>query len=281
MLGELDPWIRDNPISTVINTHSNGDHWWGNSLMPDDARIITSAASLAAMKAETPLGLGAARCALKVAATLPLPGKLKSAARQGSHEFDPFDFFGVRRRYPDTTFTGSTTLTVGGRTLELREVGPAHTPGDLMVFDHENGVVFAGDILFVGQTPIMWEGPARNWIRALEAIIDFAPEAIVPGHGPTCGIADVTALRDYFAWLEAGAEDAYTRGIPATRAAIEMLGTAQFKSTVWARWGRPEIAVAGIGTQYRHLAGKTTTVNQFVMARTMGDISAVGAAITA
>lgn len=276
MLEAFEPWTREHPIATVVNTHSNGDHWWGNALMPADATIITSRSSLAAMRAETPAAFAALACGLAVAARLPIPGPPGRSAKEGAREFGPFNFAGVRRRFPDTTFTGTTTVRVGGRELTLREVGPAHTPGDLMVFDHEAGTVFAGDILFIGVTPIMWEGPARNWAAALAAIIDFGPTAIVPGHGPIPELDRVRELKEYFQWLDAAARESYAAGVDAPEAAYRMLRSPGFRASPWASWQRPELIVVAVATQYRHLRGGATTLNQVQMARQMMRIGALG-----
>ncbi len=69
----------------------------------------------------------------------------------------------------------SDELEVGGRRVELIEVGPAHTPGDAIVWVPDARVVFSGDIVFSGVTPIMWAGPASNWIAALERIAALEP----------------------------------------------------------------------------------------------------------
>jgi cyclase len=276
MLAAIAPHLRDRPITTVINTHSNGDHWWGNALMPADATIITSQSSLDAMRAENPMALAAMRCGLQIAAKLPLPGPLGHSARDGAHEFAPFDFAGVRRRFPDTTFTGRTEITVGGRRLELREVGPAHTAGDLLVFDHESGVVVSGDILFIGVTPIMWQGPAANWVAALQQIIDFGPEAIIPGHGPVPSLTEVRELLAYFQWLAAESARFHAAGLDAPEAAYRMLRSPEFVSAPWSGWHRPELAVVGVFAEYRHLRGARTALNQLQMAHRMTEIGALG-----
>ena len=74
----------------------------------------------------------------------------------------PFSFREVRLRRPDRTFRGELALEVGGREVRLIEVGPAHTPGDLIVHVPDTRVVFAGDILFIGVTPVMWAGPVLD-----------------------------------------------------------------------------------------------------------------------
>ena len=41
-----------------------------------------------------------------------------------------FDFNGITPKLPTTTFSGRMTRKVGDKTVELIEVGPAHTGGD-------------------------------------------------------------------------------------------------------------------------------------------------------
>lgn len=53
MLEAMATHVRDAPIRTVLNTHSDGDHWWGNAAMPPEAEIITCMPSREAMDAES------------------------------------------------------------------------------------------------------------------------------------------------------------------------------------------------------------------------------------
>lgn len=277
MLDAIAPWTNEAPIRTVVNTHSNGDHWWGNAVMPDDARIIASEAGAAGMRTESPAGLVALQTTLKLACHLPLPHSLHRQVHEGAHELAPFHFRSVRRRYPDTTFSGTLELTLGaGRRLELIEVEPAHTVGDLMVLDHGSGTAFAGDLLFIGFTPIMWAGPAANWIRALERIIEFRPDVIVPGHGPLPSLDEVRTHIAYWRWLADSAADRHRRGTPVQRAAVEMLRSPSFTDGPWAQWERPEILAASLTAQYRHLSGDTKPMRQHQMVATMLRIQAVG-----
>src|SRR5919201_3728692 len=51
MLEAMAPHTAAAPIAQLVNTHSDGDHWWGNQLL-GDARRITSTASAAVMAHE-------------------------------------------------------------------------------------------------------------------------------------------------------------------------------------------------------------------------------------
>jgi glyoxylase-like metal-dependent hydrolase (beta-lactamase superfamily II) len=280
MLGELAAWTERAPIGSVVNTHSNGDHWWGNSAMPDDAAIVATQAAAAGMRVESPRALVALQTGLRLACHLPLPASLDHKIRGGAHELAPFEFRSVRRRFPDMTFTGALDLMLpGGHRVELVEVQPAHTAGDLMAFDHGSGTVFAGDLLFIGQTPIMWAGPAANWIRALERLVAFDPEAIVPGHGPLPTLEDVRTHIAYWAWVSEVAADLHRRGVRVEQATLEMLRSSEFRAGPWAHWKRPEILAASLTAQYRHLDGKTGPMRQHHMAATMLRIQSVGDAL--
>jgi cyclase len=64
MLDAMQPPLQGRRLKTVVNTHSDGDHWWGNAVVPDDAQIVTSAASritittiLRGLRGEGPIGV--------------------------------------------------------------------------------------------------------------------------------------------------------------------------------------------------------------------------------
>lgn len=277
MLAALAPWTTDAPITTVVNTHSNGDHWWGNAVMPGSARIIATTTGAAGMRTESPLALAALQTGLRLACHIPLPASVGRKVRTGAHELAPFAFRSVRRRFPDTTFSGSLEVTLGrGRRVELVEVSPAHTAGDLMVFDHGSGTAFAGDILFIGQTPIMWAGPAANWIDALEQLLAFEPEALVAGHGPLATTDDVRTHIDYWDWVARGAADLHRRGVPPAQAALTLLRSTSFQANPWSRWRRPEILAASLTAEYRHLDHESGPMGQHQMATTLLRVQSVG-----
>ncbi|MCU0891610.1 MAG: MBL fold metallo-hydrolase, partial [Sandarakinorhabdus sp.] len=150
-------------IGQVVNTHANGDHTHGNHLL-EKAEIIASEASAREMEAFSPALLAQ----LKAAGAA---GQLGVAGTYFAEVFAPFDFAGVKERAPTRTFCGHETLNVGGRAVELIEVGPAHTAGDVLVHVPGAKAVFTGDILFIEGTPIMWNGPVSNWIAACDRII--------------------------------------------------------------------------------------------------------------
>ncbi|EWM14450.1 MBL fold metallo-hydrolase [Kutzneria sp. 744] len=79
----------------------------------------------------------------------------------------------------------------------------AHTGGDLVVHVPSDGVLFTGDLVFVGVVPLVMAGTAAGWVQALDWLGTLEHQHLVPGHGPIQG-ADSTAiaeLREYLSWL--------------------------------------------------------------------------------
>ena len=89
--------------------------------------------------------------------------------------------------------------------MRLIQVGPAHTPGDSIVHVPDARLLYAGDVLFIGGTPIVWTGPVERWIAACDLMLDLDVDAIVPGHGPVGGKPDVATMREYLLFVEAEA----------------------------------------------------------------------------
>ena len=123
---------------------------------------------------------------------------------------------------PTRTFDGRLDLDVGGRDVELIEVGPAHTAGDTIVHVPDAKTVYTGDILFIGGTPIVWAGPLSNWIAACDLMLGLDVDIVVPGHGPVTDKAGVAAVRDYLAYVDARGDARFDAGLDAFDAAREI-----------------------------------------------------------
>ena len=138
------------------------------------------------------------------------PGAL---GRFVNHIFEPFDFTGITPTVATRTFDGELTLDVGGVQAQVMMLGPAHTRGDSVVFVPDERVLYAGDLLFIGGTPISWAGPISNWVTACDRMLALEPEWVVPGHGPVVAAADINRVRDYLVWVQGEATSRYERGM--------------------------------------------------------------------
>jgi glyoxylase-like metal-dependent hydrolase (beta-lactamase superfamily II) len=231
-------------IGTVVNTHANGDHCYGNQLVAG-AEIIASRAGAAEMD-ELPAPVMAG-----------LMKQVRGAGAVGefiTRCFGSFDFEGIAPAPPTRTFDGELDLTIGGKPIRLLEVGPAHTKGDVLVHVPEDRVIFTGDILFIEGTPIMWAGPSGNWIRACELILDMDVEVIVPGHGPITDKAGVRAVRDYLVYIRDEARRRYDAGLSAMDA-IRDIALGEYAS-----WRDAERIVVNVFSLYREFSeGRSAT----------------------
>jgi glyoxylase-like metal-dependent hydrolase (beta-lactamase superfamily II) len=209
-----------------------------------------------------------------IAGRIPLlPGGGRARGLAGfSRMLSNYEFDGISPRLPTRTFTGSMTLKSDGREIEVTEVGPAHTPGDTIIYLPYVGVVFAGDILFNGITPIMWAGPVDNWIAALELIDGLAPDVVVGGHGPPGGVAEVRALRDYWTWL--ADEVGKAPGEDAGELSERLIRSDDWMAAPWADWRNPERTLVNVARIQATAAGGATGLGTV---ERLGLISAMGA----
>jgi cyclase len=202
MLDGIRPVTDAHPLATLVNTHSDGDHVFGNELVAARGVEIIASAAAAELMTQDQVEM--------LAAVKKLPGVTGEFAR---HIFGPFEFAGITATGPDRTFSGAESVDVGGREVRLIQVGPAHTPGDTLVHVPDARLLYAGDILFVGGTPIAWAGPIDRWIAALDRVLDMDVVTILPGHGPVSGKDEVSAMREYLVFVEREARKRFEEGL--------------------------------------------------------------------
>lgn len=234
-------------IDTLVNTHSNGDHTYGNQLV-EGARIVTSK-SVAEVMAHEDLDK--------------LRSMIAAASGEGGNflreVFGKFDFQGISLPPPSETFSGRLDLTVGSKQVHLIDVGPAHTGSDVLAYVPENRVVYTGDILFAGSHPVVWSGPVANWINACDLILSWDVDVVVPGHGPISDKAGVLEFRRYLEWLQVEARKRYDADMSAEEAAIDIdLGP-------YADWLDGERIVVNVQTLYGEFSGGRIAVDPFAV----------------
>jgi 2-keto-4-pentenoate hydratase/2-oxohepta-3-ene-1,7-dioic acid hydratase in catechol pathway/glyoxylase-like metal-dependent hydrolase (beta-lactamase superfamily II) len=238
MLTAMKPVTDRAPITDALITHSNGDHTHGNQLLDASVRI------LAAQGTAEEIAHGMAPEMLAMAQTANLGPVATAYARD---RFGHFDFSGIRLRNADQTFDRDLTVEVGGRRIELLNLGPAHTAADSVVHVPDAGVLFGGDLLFIGCTPIVWAGPIANWIAACDTMIALDAPTVVPGHGPVTDPDGIRAVRGYLAHVAEQAELAHRKGLSWAEAADTIdLGE-------YATWLDAERVVVNVYQRYREL----------------------------
>jgi cyclase len=244
-------------IDTLVNTHANGDHCYGNQLV-GDARIVASERTALEMPELPPAAMAA------LIERAPEMGELGAFFLRC---FGSFDFREIELRLPTETFSDELALSVGGRALRLIDVGPAHTRGDTLVHAPAERVLFSGDILFSGSHPITWAGPVSNWIAACERILALDVEVIVPGHGPLASPAAVRELKAYFEYLYEHARDRHAAGMSPLQAARAI------SLDRWASWGNAERLVVTIANIYGELDGEQEPPNPLAAFEQMAELA--------
>ncbi|WP_431972606.1 MBL fold metallo-hydrolase [Nocardia sp. bgisy134] len=267
MMRLFEPHVRRAPIESAVITHGDADHWWGSDCLPSHADIISSEATLEEIKHDNP----PRQASLVVSASRVLS---RVPVRRIAH---PFCIIGEalagvqpspEKRVPSVTFTGKRVLSMGGRALQLREEGPAHTAGDVIVYAPDVGVVFGGDLLFLGSTPVAWHGPLSNWIGALERMMALEADTYVPGHGPLATKRDVGELAAYWQWITTDGRACFDAGLTPLEAGRRLLASPDGRNR-WASWLHPERIAITLHTAWREWLGRelsTPTLRQRVAA---------------
>ena len=252
---KAEPKAMKNVVS-LVNSHSNGDHCNGNNCV-DTSEIICSESTLEEMSHESP----------EIMASL-----LENAPEMGITGqyfidcFGSFNFKEVTRRLPNTTFSGSVERYVGDKRVELIEVGPAHTNGDILAYVPQDKTVFTGDILFIEGHPILWAGPIENWISACDLIISMDVDFIVPGHGPVTDKRGVEAVKYYLTYLRDEAKSRFKSGMSALEASKDI------NISDFSEWGDSERIIVNVNSLYREFKNETMREDITVLFSQMAEL---------
>jgi len=170
------------PVTHVIVTHYHADHIYGLQVFQAlGARVVAHRAALAYLNSD------AARQRLAV-------------SRQ---DLAPWVDDQTRVVQPDLWLDGPHELLLGDTRIQIKPLGPAHTPEDLAVYLPEDKVLYTGDLVFRGRLPFVGQADSRRWIAALDELLAFGPTVMVPGHGAlsTTARQDMLLTRDYLLYL--------------------------------------------------------------------------------
>ena len=174
--------ITDKPIRRVIISHYHSDHFYGLEAFKDaGAEVWAHRLARDYLATEAP--------------TLRLEERRNSLA--------PWVDEHARVIAPDVYLDGDTDFFLGGLRFRVFNVGPAHTPEDLMLMVEGEGVLFAGDLMFAGRVPFVGDADSKGWLRSIERLIQRDPKILVGGHGAasTDAATDLKMTRDYLRFL--------------------------------------------------------------------------------
>jgi glyoxylase-like metal-dependent hydrolase (beta-lactamase superfamily II) len=225
VLGEIRK-LTDQPVRFLVNSHWHWDHWYGNQVYRDafpGLRIIAHARTRDLMA-------GPAIEFNRPGLERDLPGYLKylegraaggdsAAARSlatGRYFLDQKR--GVRHTLPDSTFTDSLAIHLGGREIRLLHLGRAVTPGDALLSLPAEQILLTGDLI-VNPVTFALSGYPTEWLRALERMDALNAAITVTGHGlPLRDESLLHATMAVFRVLLREGADAKRRSVPVDEA---------------------------------------------------------------
>ena len=240
MLEAMRPITEGNPIDAAMNTHGNGDHCYGNQLLPAEVPIYGTAGAVEEMQLAEP-------ALVHWLFKTPDENKDPAFVDWAGENFAPSRFDDVELRVPSELFEGRLELRVGDRDVTFVDLGPAHTASDSIVHVPDAGVAFTGDLLFIEGTPIAWQGPIQNWLDACEHILSLGAHTLVPGHGPVTDASGVRELVRYLSYVRDEARARFEGGMDAVAAADDI------DLSDFAEWSDPERIAVNVEAVYREL----------------------------
>jgi glyoxylase-like metal-dependent hydrolase (beta-lactamase superfamily II) len=105
---------------------------------------------------------------------------------------------------PTETFDEQKTYKMGRFTIKVLYLGPAHSPGDILVWLPKQRLVIAGDMAFHERIPPIFEDTnTSRWVETWdEAFEPLKARYVIPGHGHPTNMAQVRRYtRDYLVYL--------------------------------------------------------------------------------
>jgi glyoxylase-like metal-dependent hydrolase (beta-lactamase superfamily II) len=193
------PWV-------IVNTHHHFDHCLGNAVVAG----------------EPPCAIYAHEATAKRLRSNP-----EAVRRQAYDELLPIhptladDLAETAVLAPSHPVHHRAVVDLGGRTVELRHPGRAHTDGDLVVHIPDADVLIAGDLVEESGPPSFSDSFPLEWPQGVAELLGLltSETVVVPGHGAVVDRDFVRVQHDELAALAWLIRDAHAGGMPAERVA--------------------------------------------------------------
>lgn len=174
--------VTDEPVKLVINENGQGHAMLGNSYWKEQGVPILAHADAAAAFEES----GAEA--------------LASMKRYNKEKAE-----GTDRQGPTEAFESEAVFEYGEFRIEVRALGPAHSPGDIVVWLPRQRLVISGDMAFHERLlPVFEDTDTAGWLESWKAFEALDALYVIPGHGHPTNMAQVRRYtRDYLLFLRA------------------------------------------------------------------------------
>lgn len=113
---------------------------------------------------------------------------------------------GTEIQLPTQTFEDEYIVEMGDFRIEARHLGPAHSPGDIVIWLPRQSMVISGDMAFHERMlPLFADTNTADWIETWDSKFEpLGASYVIPGHGHPTNMAQVRRYtRDYLVYLRA------------------------------------------------------------------------------
>jgi len=172
--------ITDQPVKLVINENGQGHAMLGNGYWVDQG--------------------------VPVLAHVDALSEVEAKGHDILHRMKGYnkDKAGDTRLQPPTeTFEDEKVIEMGGMKIIAKNLGPAHSPGDIAVWLPQQKLVIAGDMAFHERMlPIFDDTDTAAWLESWETFEALGAVYVIPGHGHPTNMDQVRRYtKDYLVYL--------------------------------------------------------------------------------
>lgn len=173
--------VTDQPVKLVFNENGQGHAMLGNSYWAEqNVEIVAHVDAAAEFKEYGGASLRATQA------------RVKERADQTTVTL------------PTQTFDDAFLVDMGGTQIEARYLGPAHSPGDIVIWLPQKNLVISGDMAFHERMlPIFEHTMTADWIETWNnAFEPLGATYVIPGHGHPTNMDQVRRYtHDYLVYL--------------------------------------------------------------------------------
>lgn len=183
----IDSISKKKPVRQVVALNLHPDYFLGNQAYPKDALAATKV-TMQGIKAEA---------ALYETNLYRLCGDWMK---------------GTESVFPTNIISAASLGSWGNKNIQAIEL-KGHTDSDLVLFDPESKLMWAGGLVFYKRIVTTPHAKLKPWIESLKKLQTMKPKVVVPSHGPVSwGSEAIDQTLDYLTWLDKRLTDAAAMG---------------------------------------------------------------------
>ena len=202
------------PIKYVVNSHFHNDHIRGNQVFADGVKIISTSTTGKLIKEEEPLQIAfekenaPGRYVYYDSLYKSYTGDKSSREYKQILMWRPYyetlsnSHLEVETRVPDMFVDSVHSLDGPDRRVQLISKGVGHTPGDLVLYLPDEGILFTGDLVFNNSHPYVPHGNIEKWKAWLDHMDSLEVSKVMPGHGQLGSGELITEMKNYLLDLQ-------------------------------------------------------------------------------